>query len=152
MLLVFALPLFNIAYYHPYQLSYYNELAGGISGATKLGMETTYWGEVIGRKELDWINRNFPPNATAKVLPVYPAQNAPVEAVSFYPDVIVYYQNRGLLRHDINFFASPPYDYLLLVTRQGLFIPNEWYLYKSHQPVYQNKISGVQLFGIYKLN
>ena len=36
---------------HPYQLSYYNLLVGGLHGADKLGLEVTYWGDT-GNREL----------------------------------------------------------------------------------------------------
>ncbi|MBX7168747.1 MAG: glycosyltransferase family 39 protein [Pirellulales bacterium] len=32
---------------HPFQLSYYNLLIGGLQGAERLGFETTYWGDTI---------------------------------------------------------------------------------------------------------
>ncbi|MCX7919609.1 MAG: glycosyltransferase family 39 protein [bacterium] len=150
--IVFLLPLVSIATYHPYQLSYFNELVGGLKGATKLGFETTYWGEVITQKEIDWLNRNLPFQAKVKILPVYPANHAPVAALSFYPDVVVYYQQRGIIRSDINFFADPPYDYFILISRQGLFTPFDWRLYQEEQPTYRTELFGVQLLGIYKLN
>jgi 4-amino-4-deoxy-L-arabinose transferase-like glycosyltransferase len=152
LIIVFLLPLIAIGTYHPYQLSYYNELVGGIRGATRLGFETTYWGEVIRQNELDWMNKNIPYDAKVKIIPVYPAKNAPIAALSYYPDVILYYQNHGTLRPDINFFASPPYDYLGLVSRQGLFTSSDWYLYQHGNPVYQTSLSGIQLFAIYKLD
>ena len=35
---------------HPYQLSYYNLLVGGLHGADKLGLEVTYWGDTVNRE------------------------------------------------------------------------------------------------------
>ncbi len=34
---------------HPVQLSYYNLLVGGLSGASRLGFEVTYWGDSVTR-------------------------------------------------------------------------------------------------------
>lgn len=33
--------------FHPFQLSYYNLLVGGLRGAERLGFEVTYWGDTI---------------------------------------------------------------------------------------------------------
>ena len=34
---------------HPFGLSYYNMLTGGLPGAQKLGLELTYWGDAVDR-------------------------------------------------------------------------------------------------------
>jgi len=47
----------GIAWFHPYELSYYNALVGGLWGAEKLGFETTYWHEVVGPSLFRWIRR-----------------------------------------------------------------------------------------------
>lgn len=137
---------------HPCQLSYFNELIFGIKGAHRLGLETTYWGEVLGPKERAWINDNFKPFAKAKFMPFYPVQEkASISALSFYPDVVVYYQQKGYLRPDIDFFSQPPYDYIILISREGLFTDFCWQLYKKTHPSYSVSLSGVQLVGIYPL-
>jgi 4-amino-4-deoxy-L-arabinose transferase-like glycosyltransferase len=38
---------------HPFQLSYYNALIGGVKGAERLGLELTYWGDAIDERLLD---------------------------------------------------------------------------------------------------
>jgi hypothetical protein len=37
----------GIVLYHPFQLSYYNLLVGGLRGAERLGFEVTYWGDTV---------------------------------------------------------------------------------------------------------
>jgi 4-amino-4-deoxy-L-arabinose transferase-like glycosyltransferase len=149
---VFLFPsVYWTIYLHPNQLSYYNLLVGGSAGAEKIGMETTYWGEVLGPKEINWINQNIPQNAKVKILPVYPG-NGPAAALSFYPDVVVYYQSNAYIRRDIQFFAEPPYDYFILISRQGLFDDLCWRLYRTEKPVYSVKYGNLQLIGIYKAN
>lgn len=71
---------------HPFELSYYNELVGGIPGAERLGMETTYYASTYGYF-LPELNR-FPSGSKLWVMP-----NS--------WDVIYYYQRNGLLRDDI---------------------------------------------------
>ena len=40
-------PAYQTMRIHPYELCYYNELVGGVRGAYALGMETTYWYDVV---------------------------------------------------------------------------------------------------------
>jgi hypothetical protein len=42
--------------YHPLQLSYYNALIGGLSGATRAGMEPTFYWEALTPDARDWLN------------------------------------------------------------------------------------------------
>ncbi len=44
--------------YHPLQLSYYNILIGGLSGASRAGLEPTYYWDAMTPDVLDWINRH----------------------------------------------------------------------------------------------
>ncbi|WP_406699407.1 glycosyltransferase family 39 protein [Singulisphaera sp. Ch08] len=44
--------------YHPLQLSYYNSLIGGLSGATRAGLEPTYYWEAVTPEVRDWLNAN----------------------------------------------------------------------------------------------
>lgn len=42
--------------YHPLQLSYYNALIGGLSGASRMGMEPTYYWDAVTPDVRDWLN------------------------------------------------------------------------------------------------
>jgi len=133
---------------HPFGTSYYNSLIGGLKGARFFGMETTYWGEVMNKEVINYINKNYPENAKLKILPFYPA-NAPIEALSFFPDVIVYYQKKNILRKDLQFFSSPPYDGIVLISREGLYDSNCYYLRNKTIPKMKIVRDEVQLLGIY---
>ena len=50
----------GVVLYHPYQLSYYNLLAGGLPGAERLGLEVTYWGDAVGEPLLAEAAREAP--------------------------------------------------------------------------------------------
>jgi 4-amino-4-deoxy-L-arabinose transferase-like glycosyltransferase len=66
---------YGAAAYHPFQLSYYNALVGGLRGADWLGLELTYWGDAVDRVLLDRLVREAPPGATAALAPtLYPGQ------------------------------------------------------------------------------
>jgi len=56
-LLLFAGDLLSPARYPPFELSYYNRIVGGISGAFKRGYETTYWWEIINDDVLEQLNK-----------------------------------------------------------------------------------------------
>lgn len=45
----------SLVKYYPHLLSYYSEGVGGLKGATKLGLETTYWCETYG-ETINYIN------------------------------------------------------------------------------------------------
>ena len=93
LLLVFGLHLILAIPYYPHWLSYYSEAIGGLPGATKLGLETTYWCETYSAA-LDYINSN--------------ARKGDSVWVDWWShDVMVYYQLQGRLRHDV-WIATPP--------------------------------------------
>ena len=48
-------------FYHPYQLSHYNLLIGGLPGAVRAGMEPTYYWDGMTDDVLGWLNANTKP-------------------------------------------------------------------------------------------
>ena len=77
---------------HPFELSYYNELVGGTTGAQRLGMETTYYASTYGHF-LPELN-DLPAGSKLWVMP-----NS--------WDVMYYYQRNGLLRDDLVLLRPP---------------------------------------------
>lgn len=139
---LFLIPsIISVIWTHPYQLSYYNLLVGGITGAKELGLETTYWCEAINYKVLNYINQFIPTNARIRFL-----------STSY--EVIEWYQQHGLLRKDISILDNSAIlpDYYILLCRQGFFGSLEWFLYKKMPPIktfsYRDKIP---LVAIYKV-
>ena len=62
---------------HPFGLSYYNMLVGGLPGARALGLELTYWSDAIDNVLLDRLAREAQPGASAAMVPtLYPGQGA----------------------------------------------------------------------------
>ena len=60
---------------HPFGLSYYNLLIGGLPGAERLGLELTYWSDAVDRVLLDRLAAEIRPGATAALAPtLYPGQ------------------------------------------------------------------------------
>jgi 4-amino-4-deoxy-L-arabinose transferase-like glycosyltransferase len=62
---------------HPFGLSYYNLLVGGLPGAERLGLELTYWGDAVDRVLLNRLAADAAPDASAALAPtLYPNQGA----------------------------------------------------------------------------
>ncbi len=137
LLAISALPLIRI---HPYYLSYYNVLVGGLRGAEQRGFETTYWGDTCNENILSYLNENAPENAK----------------VAFYPagsNVAALCQLTGKLRGDIKASGLEEWetlDYLVLNCRQGFFDEKLWELYRQGHYEYAASFQNVLLTAVYK--
>jgi 4-amino-4-deoxy-L-arabinose transferase-like glycosyltransferase len=61
--------------FHPFGLSYYNGLVGGLPGAERRGLELTYWNDPVDSVLLDLLARKARPGASAALVPsLYPGQ------------------------------------------------------------------------------
>ncbi|RMF95393.1 MAG: phospholipid carrier-dependent glycosyltransferase, partial [Candidatus Schekmanbacteria bacterium] len=146
-LLYIVFPLISLIRVHPYELSYYNILVGGIEGAKKIGLETTYWGDAFNRDFLKVIEKKY---STKKIL--YCGLPQKKRQLKFY------YRN-GLVAKSIldnatcssdAFKNEGYYDYLVLNCRQGVFKKLEWFYYNFLKPEYNTILDGVPLISIYK--
>jgi 4-amino-4-deoxy-L-arabinose transferase-like glycosyltransferase len=90
-MLIFAPHLVLAGDLYPHLLSYYSELVGGVYGAKKLRLETTYWCETYS-EVLPYLNARARPGAII---------NAECQ------DVLIYYQLHGLLRPDLQIANGP---------------------------------------------
>jgi 4-amino-4-deoxy-L-arabinose transferase-like glycosyltransferase len=79
---------------YPHLLSYYSESVGGLPGATKMKLETTYWCETYAAA-LPYINAH-----------AQPGDRIWVEPWSY--DVMIYYQLHGQLRKDVFILNDSP--------------------------------------------
>jgi hypothetical protein len=60
---------------HPFGLSFYNGLIGGLAGAEKLGLELTYWNDAVDGVLLDRLAKDAATDSTAALVPtLYPQQ------------------------------------------------------------------------------
>ena len=78
--------LISAAPLYPHWLSYYSGAVGGLRGASKLGLETTYWCETY-TEALPYLNEHAQPGDIVWLDP-------------WSHDVMVYYQQHGRLRED----------------------------------------------------
>jgi 4-amino-4-deoxy-L-arabinose transferase-like glycosyltransferase len=74
---------------HPFGLSYYNGLVGGLPGAVRLGLELTYWNDAVDHVLLDRLAHDANPGASAALVP------------TLYPGQGILTTNRALARRDI---------------------------------------------------
>jgi hypothetical protein len=86
-LLAFVPQLVTMIRLYPHYLSYYGESVGGLAGATRMKLETTYWCETYSLA-LPIINQQAKPNDRIWVDP-------------WSHDVLIYYQTQGYLRKDL---------------------------------------------------
>jgi hypothetical protein len=111
MILMLFVPALDTYLSHPFQLSYYNRIVGGISGAYKRGLETTYFMEAMTPGFLKSLNEKLPKNATINA--------------SFANFMFTYYQSEGRLRRDIQISNKHPFDYYILLNRRSVLSPRE---------------------------
>ncbi|MFH0792908.1 MAG: glycosyltransferase family 39 protein [bacterium] len=129
--------LINLFSYHPFELSFFNSLIGGIEGAYNKGMETTYWCEALTPQFLERLNKELP-------------RGAKVKPLAFQDGIFPYLQRWGMLRSDLVFDAPPPYDYHLLLIRRGFFMRPEATLYEDYSPLDALTFKDVPMVALYK--
>jgi hypothetical protein len=107
LLLTLLPPAVDLVLHHPYQLSYYNRLVGGVRGAHDRGLEVTYLMEAFTPRFLSFLNRELSPGS---------AVNA-----SFSNFMFVYYQRHGRLRSDLRITDGTDFDHYILLNRPSVF-------------------------------
>jgi hypothetical protein len=125
----------SIVTYYPYHASYFNEIIGGIDGALEKGFEPEYWGSAY-KGLLPWLEKN-----PGSVYWIYTN-----------PDPLYHYQIEGLLNPNIKFGGKHDSDYLILLSRFGMYGKDGWIHYNSNEPVFSVRISHTNLVGIYRLD
>jgi hypothetical protein len=60
---------YGVVMLHPFGLSYYNGLVGGLPGAERLGLELTYWGDAVNTPILEDLASRIRPGETAALAP-----------------------------------------------------------------------------------
>ena len=135
-LLICFSPALDLYLSHPFQLSFYNRLVGGIRGAYLRGLETTYFMEAFTPAFLRTINERIPANASINA--------------SFANSIFGYYQKEGLLRQDIKITDGRPFDYLVLLNRRSALSPRERQLIDgAAKPYISITLAGVPLVSVF---
>jgi len=136
--LVCVNPAIDLYLTHPFQLSYYNRLVGGIRGAYERGLETTYFMEAITPAFLQRLNEKLPHSATVNA--------------SFANFMFEFYQNQGILRRDIRFSSSDTFDFYLVLNRRSALSPQDHQLTRSAARLVDSvTLAGVPLVALFDL-
>jgi hypothetical protein len=125
---------------HPWGMSYYSSLIGGPSGAARLGMEPTYWGDSY-LAAVGWLNRNAGQNATVWV------------NVAGFATSVQLYQAMGMMRHDLHVSAGvdalPEADYVVVQNKPSEMSPLMQALVARCEPLYAERLDGVPLVWVF---
>jgi 4-amino-4-deoxy-L-arabinose transferase-like glycosyltransferase len=137
---VAALPLVSIIRLQPYGLAYYSELAGGVPGAARIGLETTFWGDSY-QGLLGYLNEQAGPKAT-------------VWADAYY--ILWAYQDIGRLRKDIivpGADAPDPLsaDFAIVQARQSRYFTPVLAIMTAQRPEAVVQVDGVPLAFVYRI-
>jgi hypothetical protein len=128
----------QLTWVHPLELSYYGEAVGGVRGAHRLGLETTYWMDACTEPVLEWMNRELPEGARVWV---------------FGNEItLVFQQAYGRLRRDIELRSEGPgSDWALVLMWRGIMSPEFAEELENTRPAYALELQGVPLVAIYRI-
>ncbi len=124
---------------HPHGTAYYNELLGGVPGATEYGMQRQFWGGAT-RDGLEEVNRRAPARSS-----IYFHKSA--------WGAFVMYQREGWFRRDLHYGGDPAGTALGFYHHQWDHDDYELDLmadYGTRAPVWQRDHQGVPLLSVYE--
>jgi hypothetical protein len=123
------------------ELSYFSESVGGLPGATRLGLERTYFWDAVDDGLLAYMNRSLPRGAGIQT-----PQDLRIFEV---------YQQRGRLRPDLRFFfprdrPEQSFEFAIIQARDGMLNDAMRALFEG--PVeYEVTVQGVRLVALVKI-
>ena len=123
-----------IVSYHPFQITYFNELVGGVKGAFGR-YDLDYWGG-SQKQAIAWINKNAPQNAKIHIV-----MAADVAGRYLRPDLLI----------NLNKFNYDESDFVVLLNRQSFFY-RFFYAYEyllSHTPAHTISVQNTPLVWIF---
>jgi len=134
---------------HPCELSYYNALVGGLWGAERLGLETTYWHDCVNPRLFAWLNRRC---AMGDAVAFFPVGELVVSPRPQAPDLYdqLYLDTRKRLRA-VRLDGGGRWHLLVLNARRGMLTrhPEAWRIFTTRRPVFAIKKQGVTLAAVY---
>ncbi|WP_152053149.1 glycosyltransferase family 39 protein [Tautonia marina] len=128
---------------HPYQLSYYNLLIGGLPGAERLGMELTYWGDTLAPPLLAEVQHLVPQGEAVAIAPTFH---------HLYPTALL---NAGLFEKEIRLLPEQGLDesrWLLVFRRSAYWSPAIEDALTRGEPVLEQSRAGVWLSRLYRFD
>jgi len=153
--ILFLPQVFSGAALYPHLLSYYSLAVGGVRGAARLGLETTYWCDTYAAA-VPFLNAQAPPRSRIWVQ-------------DYSADVLIYYQREARLRRDLQIIwprdglsvfvgrGAPTRptelaqaDYVLWQYRQSGLTPELARWLSERQPIHAVRRCGLSLMEIYR--
>jgi hypothetical protein len=119
----------------PVPLSYYSPLVGGLPGATRMGMEPTYYWDALRPETLDWLNSHTPPGKKVRF--------------SRYPTSLLYLRQTHRLRVAILPYEPGDWTWYVLQNRPGAFQKVERDLIANSRPATVVLKWGVPLLWVF---
>ncbi len=132
---------YGVVMLHPFGLSYYNALVGGLPGAERLGLELTYWGDSVDALLLDELARRAAEAETVALAP------------TLAPDQGKVATTRQLLSKSIIIADQDQAgraDWLVLSRRTAYWPPEALERLSQAQPVFTRTRQGVWLSALLK--
>ncbi len=125
------IPIFT---YHPYELSYFNELVGGLPGAVGK-FDIDYWG-VSQKEAVLWLNAHTPADSK-----IYITMSSDVAGKYLRPDLL----------KTLNSVGYDQADYVVMLNRQGFFYRYvySWEYFLRRRPAYVVERNGVPLTWVF---
>ncbi|MBT8452476.1 MAG: glycosyltransferase family 39 protein [Deltaproteobacteria bacterium] len=124
---------------HPFGLSHYTPIAGGVPGAADLGMNRQFWGFTTGSL-IDWIAAKLPDGGSVWTCDTTHGSWAMM-------------QRDGLIPSNIRAEASMSAADLVLVHHEAHFVEVDyqaWVAFESAKPVYVLRYAGVPIISVYE--
>ncbi len=132
----------EVGHFHPYCLSAYNGLIGGLPGAAKAGMEPTYWGDTYLAAAY-WLTHNAPPGAIVWIEP------------QGMESVVRMYKYLGPLRRDLQTTAGEATfamaDFVVSQNKPTEFTDKVRRLVETKKPIWTEGIDGVPLIFVWHM-
>lgn len=122
----------SVAWYWPQGLSHYNLLIGGLRGATRAGMEPTYYWDSLDRRALRWLNEHTPPHVVIRFGSAPPQNLRLLRRCGMLEPL--YLPDPG------SFPLEPPASWYVIQCRPSAHHAHDRWLIQNAQPVYQHTI------------
>jgi 4-amino-4-deoxy-L-arabinose transferase-like glycosyltransferase len=131
---------YGVVIMHPFQLSYFNALVGGLKGAERLGLELTYWNDAVDPVLLDRMARDARPPETAALAPtLYPGEGIANTTRSM--------AHRPIVLQDED--AAAQADWLVVSRRTAYWKPDLRVRMNEGNPVLRRSRQGVWLSALW---
>ncbi len=136
----------NLLAYRPQWLSFYNLAVGGLPGATRLGMEPTYWWDGLDRTVVDWLEGNTSSDEAILLAASSPDNLQLLKQWGFF-------DRQALTRSQLAELppkqTRPRFRWYVLQRRPSGCLPLDNWLIRHAEPAYRKTLFGVPLIEVY---